>query len=268
MEAKLSAAAREALRAEQTLVNRIGHVQADFHGQAVHLKGEVRCLQDKLTIEATVRNCVHASTLIASNLGWALNPVSAIRNEIQIAPFPPGWILLAANGNRATLYVEAASDCEARDLALSIMENWSAKGGNITSRLSVNSEDHDESADISATLGGLPSPSANVELHLARIGERWQKLALAEGDTSLRDQAAALGFKGELWKKDLAPLIAALRKDHIQATEYAKQNARLEKLPLGHLFIAARGRHLILKGEVGSATLKHALLDQAIHVFT
>ena len=268
MEAKLSKAAREALSAQQTLASRLGHVQADFNGQVAHLTGQVRCLQDKVAIEATVRDRVHAPTLIASNLGWTLNPVSAIRNEIEISPYPPGWILLASNGSKAKLYGEAASDFEARDLALSIMESWSAKGGNVTSRVLVNSEDHDESPDISATLGSLPPPSSNVELHLARIGERWQKLALAEGDTSLRHQAAALGVKGELWEKDLAPLVAALRRDHIQATEHAKQNARLEKLPLGHLFIAARGAHLILKGEVGSDTIKRALLDEAIHVFT
>jgi len=267
MEAKLATATREALAAQQTLAKRLDRVQTAFQGQVAHLTGQVRSVQDKLTIEAAVRDHVRAPTMIASGLGQTLNPVAAVKNDIEIVPFPPGWMLLAANGTKAKLLGEAATDFEARDLARSIMESWSAKGGNVSGALQSNLEDHDEAADISATLGGLPAPSSNVELHLARIGGRWQKLKLAEADEALRDQAAALGVKDEQWKKDIAPLVATLRQDHASATERAKQSAALEKLPLGHLFIAVRDQRIILRGEVGNVAIKRALLDEALEVF-
>ena len=227
MESKLATAAREALAAQQTLAKRLDKVQTTFQGQVAHLTGQVRSVQDKLTIEAAVRDHVRAPTMIASGFGASLNPVAAVKNDIEIVPFPPGWMLLAANGLKATLLGEAATDFEARDLARSIMESWSAKGGNVSGALQSNLEDHDEAADISATLGGLPPPSPNVELHLARIGGRWQKLKLAESDDALRDQAAALGVKDDEWKKDIAPLLATLRQDHTTATERAKEIAVL-----------------------------------------
>jgi len=267
LEAKLTAATREALAAQQTLVKRLDKVQTAFQGQVAHLTGQVRSVQDKLTIEAAVRDHVRAPTMIASGLGQTLNPVSAVHNDIEIVPFPPGWMLLAAHGAKATLLGEAATEFEARDLARSIKESWSAKGGSVSGSLTSDLEDHDEAADISATLGGLPPPSSSVELHLARIGGRWQKMKLSEGDDALRDQATALGVKDDEWKKDIAPLLATLRQDHATASERAKQSAALEKLPLGHLFMAVRDQRILLRGEVGSAAIKRALLDEALEIF-
>jgi hypothetical protein len=73
--------------------------------------------------------------MIASGLGQTLNPVSAVHNDIEIVPFPPGWMLLAAHGAKATLLGEAATEFEARDLARSIKESWSAKGGSVSGSL-------------------------------------------------------------------------------------------------------------------------------------
>jgi hypothetical protein len=92
-------------------------------------------------------------------------------------------------------------------------------------------------------------------------------MKLSEGDDALRDQAAELGVKEEQWKKDIAPLLATLRKDNVSATEQAKQSAALEKLPLGHLLIAVRDQRILLRGEVGSAAIKRALLDEALEIF-
>ena len=90
MEAKLATAAREALAMQQTLVKRLDKVQTAFQGQIAHLTGQVRSVQDKLTIEAAVHDHVRAPTMIVSGFGQTLNPVAAVKNDIEIVPFPPG----------------------------------------------------------------------------------------------------------------------------------------------------------------------------------
>lgn len=267
MEAKLTTAAHQALAGWQPLIGRLERVQTAFHGQIAHLTGQVRSVQDKEAIETVVREHVRAPTSIAAGLGQRLNPVAAVRNDIEIVPFPPGWMLLAANGREGTLLGEAATDYEARDLARSLTESWSAAGGRLRAAIQPAPGDHDEAADISATLGGMPQPSARVELHLARIGSSWLHLQLTQDDERLRGQAAALGVKNEAWDKDIAPMITALRRHRAEAEALAKQKAQVANLPPGHLFLAVRDQHLVLRGEVGSPAVKRALLAEALGVF-
>jgi hypothetical protein len=62
------------------------------------LSGAVRTAQDRSTLEQAVSELVRAPTPLAASLGLRLNPVSAVHNEIEVAPLPPGWLLLAATG--------------------------------------------------------------------------------------------------------------------------------------------------------------------------
>jgi hypothetical protein len=267
IEAKLTTATHQALAGQQPLIGRLDRVKTAFHGQTAHLTGQVRSAQDKAAIETVVREHVRAPTAIAAGLGQRLNPVAAVRNDIEIVPFPPGWMVLAANGTEATLLGEAATDYEARDLARTITESWSAAGGRLRAAIQATPVDHDEAADISATLGGMPQPSARVELHLARIGSGWQQLQLTQDDDRLRGQAGAVGVPDDAWEKDISPVLTALRRHRAEAEALARQEAQQAKLPPGHLFLALRDQHLVLRGEVGSPAVKRALLSEALQVF-
>ncbi|MBL9130810.1 MAG: hypothetical protein JNG86_06405, partial [Verrucomicrobiaceae bacterium] len=271
MQEKLARAAHDALTAQNTLAGRLGRVQVRFEGQTAFLSGKVRVPQETKIIEKTVEQLVRAPTLLAAGLGTRLNPVAAVKNDLEVAPYPPGWMLLASHGGKARLTGTAATDHEGRDLLHAITDKWNSQGGQATGTLSANLTDHDEVDDISATLESAPvppaTPSPRVEAWLARIGGRFEPVKLAQDDTALRDHAARVGIGDAEWDSQVLPLLRDLRHDHQTALAREKETARLAALPLGHLFLAVRDQRVILAGTVGSAAIKRALLDEALKVF-
>jgi hypothetical protein len=271
MEAKLARAADEALTAQLTLTGRLDRVQVLFEGQTARLSGKVRTVQDQLIVGSTIENLVRAPTMAASAVGNRLNPVTAVRNDIEVAPFPAGWILLTTDGPKARLIGTAATDVEGRDLVHAVVESWSANGGQVEGRLGADLQSHDEAANVTATLSSIPAPpdaGPRVEAHLARIGGRFEQLKLAQSDDALHDHAAQLGVGDSEWSEHLLPLLQDLRRQQTVVATQEKESARVSALPLGHLFVAVRDSRVLLRGAVGSAAIKRAMLDEALEVFT
>lgn len=267
MQRDLEAAAQNTLAQQSTLVKRLGRLQLGFDGQQAHLSGSVRTIQDRLIIEAAVQDLVRAPTPLTGSLGMHLNPVSAVVNEIEVDPYPPGWMLLAATGTRARLLGTAASEHEARDLSRSVQESWSARGGMAEGTPGTDADSHDEAANVSATLRGVPPPQPTAQAHLARIGQPWKELSLDRTDDTLFAEARALGVSESEWQQHLLPALRELRGTLKQQRLAEAESMRLAGLPPGHLFIATRDQQVILRGEVGSTTMKRAILDEALAVF-
>lgn len=267
LQRELETAAQSALAQQTTLTQRLGRLRLAFDGQQARLTGSVRTLQDRRTIETAVRDLVRAPTPLTSGLGLRLNPVSSVQNEIEVAPYPPGWLLLAATGTRARLLGTAANDYEARDLARSVQESWSVKGGVAEGTLGTDGENHDEAANVAATLRGVPTPQPTAQAHLARIGQPWREISLKQSDEALQAEASALGVSASEWRQHISPALQELR-DALQQQHAAEaESSRIARLPPGHLFIAVRDQQVIIRGEIGTAAMKRAVLDEALSVF-
>lgn len=264
----LQEASQAALETQSTLAKRMGRLELRFEGQQARVSGKVRTQGDRLAIETTLRDLVRVPTPLAGSLGMRLNPVSSVRSEIEIAPYPAGWMLLAASGPQARLLGTAANDYEARDLAHSVQESWNATGGVATGVLGADGENHDEAASVSATLRGVPSPQDKVRAYVTRIGQPWQEFLLQRPDETLHAEAQALGISEAEWLEKVLPALRELRQALAQDRVEEAERQRLAALPAGHLFIAARGQSVILRGEVGSTGIKQRLLDDALAAFS
>lgn len=266
MERDLEAAARQALAGQPALAGRVGGLSLSFDGLQARPAGKVRASGDMLVIEDTLRDLVRAPTPLAASLGLGLNPVCVVAGEIEVAPFPAGWLLLAATGVQGRLLGTAANDYEARDLALSVQDGWGAKGGAITGIPGVDAGRHDEAGSTVATLRGVPAPRPTAQAQIARIGQPWKELDLGKDDAALFAEAEALGVGGNEWWQVL-PVLHELRATLQRQQAAEAQDHRLSRLPLGHLFIATRDAQVVLRGEVGTAAMKRAILDESLRVF-
>lgn len=267
LQQELAAAAQTALSQQPTLTSRLGRLQLTFDGQQAHLAGKVRTPQDRNGIESAVRDLVRAPTPLSGGLGLRLNPVSAVRNDVEVAPYPPGWLLLAATGPHARLLGAAASEFEARDLTRSVQEKWSMLGGMATGTLTTDAANHDEAANVAPTLRGVPPPPQTAQAHLAQIGQPWQELPLHQPDEVLQARAQTLGVSESDWQQQVLPALRELRDMFKQQHLAAAESSRLARLPPGHLFIAIRDTEIILRGEVGTAAMKRDILNEALGVF-
>lgn len=268
MERDLAAAAQDTLSRQTSLQKRLGRLQVAFDGQQAVLTGKVRTPDDLHAVETAVRDLVRAPTPLTASLGLRLNPVADVNNAVEVLPFPAGWLLLAANGPQAKLLGTAANEYEARDLFRSVQDGWSARGGTAEDVLAADAENHDEAANVAATLRGIPTPPDMAQAYVARIGETWKELSLNRSDDALFADARAHGVSEEEWNTRVVPVLRGLR-DQLkqqQAAEMEKQ--RLAHLPPAHLFIAARGSQVVVRGEVGSLEMKRAVLDEALEAFS
>ncbi len=267
MERALAAAAQNALSQQPTLASRLGRLRLDFDGQQAHIAGSVRTAQDRQAIAAAVRDLVRAPTPLTASLGLRLNPVSVVRDDIEITPYPPGWLLLAATGPQARLLGTAATDYEARDLLRSVQESWSSQGGVVAGTLATDAATHDEAASVSRTLRGVPAPPQTAQAHLTQIGQPWQEIPLHLPDDVLLAKAQALGVSTDAWQQQVLPALHELRGTLTQQQLAEAERRRQAGLPPGHLFIASRENEVILRGEVGTAVMKRDILDAALAVF-
>lgn len=268
MERDLAAATRGTLARQTSLQKRLDRLQVAFDGQQAVLTGKVRTHDDLHAVEQAVRDLVRAPAPLAASLGRQLNPVADVRSMVEVLPFPAGWLLLAANGPQAKLLGTAANEFEARDLYRSVQDGWSARGGTADGDLTTDGENHDEAANVSATLRGIPQPADMAHAYLARIGETWKDLSLNRSDDALFADARTHGVTEEEWNKRVVPVLHGLRDQFKQQQAAEIEQQRLAHLPAAHLFIAARGSQVVVRGEVGSTQMKHAVLDEALTAFT
>lgn len=268
MQRDLEKAAHQALEQPSALAGRIGRLQLSFDGQRARLMGSVRTPQDRQVIESAVREMVHAPTPLAASLGLRLNPVADVLNEVEVAPYPSGWLLLAAADQRARLLGAAANEFEARDLARNLQEHWSVQGGVVEGLPRIDAEGHDEAEAVSTTLRSVPPPQAEAQIHLARIGGPWQPLALDQTDEALLADAGRLGVSNAEWQQFVLPELKQLRAKSKEQQAAAAEQRRLAQLPPGHLFVAVRDQRVVIRGEVGSEAAKQAVLNEALAVFS
>lgn len=267
LQARLEAAAAAALKAESSLHGRLDRLTVAFEGQQARLSGTVRTEHDRETAARIIRGGVRAPLPLLGHAGRHLNPVASVHNEIEIAPHPPGWLLLAATGSEARLLGSAASEFEARDLARSLQESWSAQGGKIDGQPGIDAESHDEGASVAASLRGVPPPRPAAALHVARIGGPWQTLPLERPDVGLQADLLRHGATQEEWQALVLPALHRVREAHKDQRKAAEEERRLAALPPGHVFIASRNSEVTLRGELATEAVKRALLDEALLIF-
>jgi len=239
-----------------------------FEGQQALVSGRVRREEQRAEIVATLKGKLRADSL----LGAGLNPVQSVADELEIVPYPPGWLMIAANGPRGQLLGSAATDYEARDLATLLGQKWSEKGGYLDSHVRPAPEVHDEAPEVQAMLAKLPMPRTEVsgdsaQLQVARIGGEWQRLVLDAKDEHLHEQVTALGITTPDWEKAILPAIQNVRRYQSEQRTRAAEAERQSKLPPPHLFLAARDKRLLVRGEVAAISLKRELLNAFIVAF-
>lgn len=236
-------------------------VRVSFSGCQALLEGRVRQAETRDHLAALVRD-----QLRLPPLRW--NPVTGVTNRIEVAPYPSGWLLLAAAGPSARLIGCAASETEARDAGRLLQDRWRAGGGRLDADLQAAPERFDEATGLEPTLR-LPAVPAQpggdaAQLHLARLGGTWLRLVLDAPDERLRTQAAAIGVSDADWQERVVPVLDGLRR--FQRNERARlaERERQAKLPPPHVFLAARDRRLLVRGEVASLQHKRELLNALI----
>jgi hypothetical protein len=246
-------------------------ITVSFQGQHARLQGKVRHADQRANAEIKAREGVRATTALAANLEAGLNPVTAVTNEIEVVPFPPGWIMLAAQGPYARLSGIAATDFEARDIIARVQDRWSAQGGRLEAAVTPDSARFDEAPDAETTLTAVPPPKTaggdSAQIQIARLGNDWQRLPLEASDERLRDQTLALGLTETEWQHQVAPALQTART--YQKAERAREAEiqRQAALPPPHVFLAARDHRVLLKGEIASLGLKRELLNSTIAAF-
>lgn len=265
---RLEAAAHVALGEEASLQGRMDRLKVAFDGQRARLSGTVRTEHDRETAASIIRDRVRAPLPLLGRAGAGLNAVASVRNEIEVVPFPPGWLVLAATGPEARLLGSAASEFEARDLARSLQESWASQGGWIDGMPAVDGERHDEADTVTASLRGVPAPRPAAALHVARIGGPWQTLPLERPDAGLQADLLRQGVTEEEWQTQVLPILHQVRQAYEEQRKAAAEERRLAALPPGHVFIATRNAEVTLRGELATEAVKRALLDEALLTFS
>ncbi|GEP43344.1 hypothetical protein BGE01nite_26350 [Brevifollis gellanilyticus] len=238
-------------------------------GLEATVSGRVRQHAQRAEILATVKEKVRAE----GPLGGDLNPIQKVHDALEVVPYPPGWLMIAANGTRGQLLGEAATEYEARDLGTLLGQKWSEKGGYLDNRIKPNPGLYDESLTAqTTTLARLPLPRTDVsgdsaQIQLARIGGDWQRLVLDAKDESLREKVIAMGIEPSDWEKSIQPALQNVRNYQSNQRAIAAEAERQAKLPPPHLFLAARDKRLLVRGEVATLALKRELLNALIDVF-
>ncbi len=262
IERDLTAAAKAATQDLPT-----GYTEAEirFDGQQAHLSGRVRWDSQRQQIQSVLKDQIR----LPGWLGADWNPVSQVHDGMELSPYPPGWLMIAAHGPRGLLLGTAGTDFEARDLAVQIGGRWSENGGYLDNRLQADPARHDEAAEVRATLARIPLPRQNgggdsAQIQVARIGGDWQRLVPEAKDDHLQKQVEALGLRSIDWEKAVLPAIQNVRRYQEDQRALAAEAERQSKLPPPHLLVACRDKRLLIRGEVATLSLKRELLNSFI----
>ncbi len=243
-------------------------VQVHFDGQRAILTGRVRDESQRAQILSAAEKEVRGRGPFSAKL----NPVQQVVDGLKIVPYPPGWLLLAANGTRGQLLGAAATEFESRDLYHLIQDRWSTLNGRIESKLKAFPELHDEAPDLKQTLAQIPLPDErdggdSAQIQIASLGGPWLRLLPDAKNDRLMEQSLAIGIPLQEWEKSVLPLIQNVRRYQSEQRSRAEENARQAKLPPPHLFIAARENRLLVRGETATVGIKREILNALIISF-
>lgn len=240
-----------------------------FDGQKAIVSGRVRRESQRAEIVSVLKEKIRAN----SALGGGLNPVQAVSDALVIEPYPSGWLMIAANGSRGQLLGTAATEFEARDLATLLGQRWSEKGGYLDNRVGHAPEKLDEAPEVQTTLAKLPLPRSesaggdSAQIQVARIGSDWKRLIVDAKDDDLREQITDLGIAAQDWEKAILPVIQSVRRYQSDQRTQVVEAERQAKLPPPHLFLAARDKRLLVRGELATLAYKRELLNLLIETF-
>lgn len=247
-----------------------GHepISIHFSGQQAILIGKVRHNDQKQALENTIAEKLRLPGFLSANL----NPVIQLRSEIELAPYPPGWLLLAAQGTRSMVYGTLASDYEARDVSQLLQDRWSKVGGRLVSRLKSDGSRFDEAPSIETTLDQMPPPRMDrggdsAQVQIAHLGGQWERLTLDATDDHLRGQLASYPITDEEWQHIILPALEQTRRYQQAERIRLAEAERQAKLPPPHIFIASRDQRLLLRGEVATLKIKREFLNTVIVAF-
>lgn len=246
-------------------------VKVLFDGQRARLTGKVRHADQAESAFAKLSQQGRGKTPFWP-FATGLNPITAISNDLETQPYPAGWLMVAANGNRAQLLGKLASEYEARDVSLALQERWAKTGARLETRVKTSPERFDEAAVPGLTLQQIPEPRLggggdSAQVHVARLGGPWQRLTLDAPDADLLRQASLLGVSGEDWETLVHPALLSVRRYQQAERIRLAEAERQAKLPPPHVFLAARDGRLLVRGEVASLKLKRELLNALIGEF-
>jgi hypothetical protein len=242
-------------------------------GQRAILRGRVRRPEERLDAETRVREQVRRSGIGDFGLAARFNPITHVSNEIEVVPFPPGWLLLAGHGDYAELRGAAATEFEARDAAERIRARWAERGGRVERKVGVDANRYDEALDGERTLGAaIPVPKIgdggdSAQIQIARLGGEWRRLPIEAADTLLLSEVLAMGLSEKDWQEEILPAVDRARRYQMLARARETRRQEQAQMPPPHVFLAARDQRLLLVGEVATLGLKRELLNSLIATF-
>ncbi len=262
IERSLETAAREVLRLHPQ-ARHLKDVAVAFDGQQAVLTGTVH----KAAMRGLAAQIVGHELRRASGLGLALNPVTAVRNQIGIDALPPGWLMLVLDGNRITLLGLAGSE-EERDLVTQTAEKLLVKPGvDFRKTVAVDDQKAASSDEIDVTLGSLPAKMRTLNeqaaVLTARVGEEWQIHEPDEED-ALKEWLSISGGTRAQWETEALPAVKMARQRRAAQRIEAAEAARKARLPAPHVILGIRGSDVLVTGEVGSAALKTQLIEATL----
>lgn len=262
IEKTLESAAREVLRTHPNARHLKG-VTVVFDGQEAVLGGKVH----KAAMRGLAAQIVGEELRRASDVGAALNPVTSVKNQIEIEPLPPGWLALVLDGDRVSLLGLAGSDDEKELVSQAVEKLISKPGVDLRVMVTADDENAGSSENPDATLGSLPSILRVVEdkaaVLTARIGEEWRTNE-PDSEDSLKELLAGYGVEAGYWEKEMLPLVRSAQRRRMAQRNEAEQAERLARLPPPHVILAIRGGDALMQGEVGSGALKTQLIEAAL----
>ncbi len=264
-------------------------VAVEVHGQSVRLAGKVRREEERARVVQMMEQQVRSGTPLAAGLGGGLNPVSEVVENVEVSPYPPGWVLLVSHGGRGQLLGVAANEYEARDATVQITNFWLNQGGRLEGTVSVRPDLFDESPTAEKTLRGVPKPfpfatplavpglnekpadgearTSSEQLQVARLGSTWETLNVEAEPEVLERQVRRVGATEEDWKQRIWPALEKVRQSRAGEKARQAEEERLAKLPLPHLFFAVRDSRILLRGEVATAAIKRELMTAMVAMY-
>lgn len=244
-----------------------GHqpVHIRFNGQTAYVSGKVRHEGERVEILKRIADDVRTSR----TFNFDVNPVKDVVNDIEVAPYPSGWLMLAAQGSRSMLLGTLATEYEARDVGRLMQAQWGKDRGHLVPQLKTDAARFDEAPQVQTTLDALPGPRMDrggdsAQVQIAHLGHRWERITLDAKDEFLRGQLASYPITDSEWNTVVLPALQQVRR--YQAAERIRlaEEEHQSKLPPPHVFLAARDQRLLLRGEVASLKIKRELLNTVI----
>lgn len=260
--------ARQAILLTDAVPTGYPAVMVSFSGQQAQVTGKVRHEAQRQEILNRLKQQVRTP-------GWlsaGLNPVTAVRDDLEIAPYPTGWLLLAGQGSRGRLLGTLASDYEARDVGRLMEDRWTKAGGLLITEVKTDSGRFDEAPGIQMSLDQLPAPRPAMggesgQVQIARLGGGWERLMLEATDDRVREGLKAYPITEAEWQSVIKPALDQVRRYQDSERARIAEAERQAKLPPPHVFLAARDQRVLLRGEVASMKIKRELLNAVIGAF-